>query len=165
MYYYASSTFGDFCLQTVSIQYANCFHIVDNCMTNLILETCFSAVPRPHIQPIPRCWRENKIGFRLCCELRMWLSKQWWTRLVLQEDYYYGHNLLSDLKLENCVGFRNFTRMTSRKFPSKFFNSLTVFCCYQKLTDTKYGFTYSFTVPKTYAKWHVTTVFTTHDNN
>lgn len=43
-------------------------------------------------------------------------KRRWWTRKFLEESSYYGQNLLSDLRLEDGAGFRNFTRMTPTDF-------------------------------------------------
>lgn len=37
-------------------------------------------------------------------------------RAVLQEDYYYEHNLLSDCRFGDSTGFKNFTRINSTRF-------------------------------------------------
>ena len=38
--------------------------------------------------------------------------RRWWTRQVLSEGPAFGNNLLNKLRLEDAMGFRNFTRLT-----------------------------------------------------
>ena len=42
--------------------------------------------------------------------------KRWWTREVLTEGPRFGTTLLNKLKMEDAMGFRNFTRLTPTDF-------------------------------------------------
>lgn len=42
--------------------------------------------------------------------------KRWWTREVLAEGPRFGNALLNKLRLEDAMGFRNFTRLTPTDF-------------------------------------------------
>ena len=43
-------------------------------------------------------------------------QKRWWSREVFSEGPRYGMSLLNELRLEDAMGFHNFTRLTPTDF-------------------------------------------------
>lgn len=43
-------------------------------------------------------------------------TRRWWQRKFLEKGFYYGENIMAELKLEDGSGFRNFLRMTTCDF-------------------------------------------------
>jgi hypothetical protein len=55
-------------------------------------------------------------AFSLLNEMKKRKLKRWWSRNLFSGGISVGLNLLEKLKLEDGMGFRNFTRMAPKRF-------------------------------------------------